>query len=147
MNQNAVYQMVLDFKRRYPTTVCWRLKQNAEIVQRHLNPGEEVLYAFAAQKNDNPLNIFETAVIALTNERILIGRKRLFFGYFFNFITPDLFNDLKVSSGICWGTIFIDTVKEFVALSNISKEALTEIETNISSVMIKEKKEYKLRDE
>ena len=53
-----------------------------------------------------------------------------------------MFNDLKVSSGIIWGKIYIDTVKEFVTLSNISKDALTEIETEISSYMMREKKKY-----
>ena len=139
---NEVYKKVLKFKRKYPITIAWRLKQNTDIVQKHLNPGEEVIYAFPAQKNDNPLNIIATAVVALTNKRILIGRKRVVIGYFLDSITPDMFNDLKVSSGIFWGKIFIDTVKEFVTLSNISKDALTEIETEISSYMMEAKKEY-----
>ena len=92
----SVYERVLEFKYNYPTTIAWRLKQNANIVQKHLNPGEEVLYVFAAQKNNNPLDILSTAVVALTNQRILIGRKRVIFGYFLDSITPDMFNDLKV---------------------------------------------------
>lgn len=137
-----VYKQVLRFKRRHPNTVAWRLKENSEIVERHLNPGEEVIYSFVAQKNDNPLNFIETAVISLTNKRILIGRKRVVFGYFLDSITPDLFNDLKVSSGIIWGKVYIDTIKEFVTLSNISKDALTEIETHVSEYMMEKKKEY-----
>ena len=137
-----VYKQVLRFKRKHPNTVGWRLQQNAEIVERHLNPGEEVLYSFVAQKNDNPLNFIETAVVTLTSKRILIGRKRVLFGYFLDSITPDLFNDLKVRSGIIWGKVYIDTVKEFVTLSNISKDALTEIETKITDYMMEKKKEY-----
>jgi len=140
----TVYDHVLEFKLKYPFTVGWRLKRNSDIVQRHLNPGEEVLYAFVAQKNDNPFNMIESAVIALTNKRILIGRKRVVFGYFLNSITPDMFNDLKVVGGILWGKVYIDTVKEFVTLSNISKSALNEIETAISSYMMEEKKKYRL---
>lgn len=68
-------------------------------------------------------------VVALTSERILIGRKRVVMGYFLTSITPDLFNDLKVSGGLIWGKVYIDTAKEFVTLSNISKPALVEIET------------------
>ena len=139
---NSVYKKVLKFKRKYPMTIGWRLRENAEVVERHLNPGEEVLYAFIAQKNDNPINIIGSAVIALTNKRILIGRKRVVIGYFLDSITPDMFNDLKVSSGIIWGKVFIDTVKEYVTLSNISKDALTEIETKISEYMMQMKKEY-----
>ena len=142
----SVYKRVLAFKKKYPKTVGWRIKQNCNIVEKHLNPGEEVLYAFIAQKNDNPLNIFESAVVALTTKRILIGRKRVIVGYFLNSITPDMFNDLKISGGIIWGKVYIDTVKEFVTLSNISNDALTEIETEISSYMMEAKKKYLSRE-
>ena len=140
---NSVYKKVLLFKNRYPDTIGWRLKQNSEVVEMHLNPEEEVLYAFTAQKNDNPINIVGSCVVALTNKRLLIGRKRVIVGYFLDSITPDMFNDLKISSGIIWGKVHIDTVKEYVTLSNISKDALTEIETKISEYMMKKKKEYK----
>ena len=137
-----VYKRVLKFKRKYPLTVGWRPRQNASIIDKHLNPDERVLYAFIAQKNDNPLQFFESGVVALTNKRILIGRKRVLFGYFLNSITPDMFNDLKVTGGIIWGKVHIDTVKELVTLSNIDSEALPELETAVSQYMIKVKKEY-----
>lgn len=137
-----IYKRVLKFKKKYPNTIAWRLEKNASVIERHLNPGEEVRYVFAAQRNDNVFNIFETAVIALTSKRILIGRKRVFFGYFLNSITPDMFNDLKVSGGLFWGKVYIDTVKEYVTLSNISNDALTEIETEVSTYMMEEKKKY-----
>lgn len=144
---NSIYKRVLKFKEKYPMTIAWRLRKNSEVLERHLNPDEEVIYAFAAQKNDNPFNIFETSVVALTTKRILIGRKRIVFGYFLNSITPDMFNDLKIAGGLFWGRVYIDTVKEFVTLSNISNDALTEIETEISSYMMEAKKEYKKREE
>ena len=145
--EKSVYKMVLEFKERHPWTIGWRIKKNSSVVEMHLNPDEEVIYAFIAQKNDNPFNIFGSAVIALTNKRILIGRKRVVVGYFLNSITPDMYNDLKVSSGLFWGKVYIDTIKEFVTLSNISKPALREIETEISSYMIEAKKKYKDREE
>ena len=143
----SVYKQVLKFKKKYPMTIGWRLKENASIVEKHLNPGEEVLYAFVAQKNDNVFNIFGSSVVALTNKRILIGRKRVVIGYFLDSITPDLFNDLKVSGGLFWGKVYIDTVKEFVTLSNISNDALTEIETQISDYMMNQKLKYKDRED
>ncbi len=135
-----VYEKLVEFRRRYPLTLGWRLKQHAKIVETHLNPGEEVLYAFAAQKNDNPLDIMSTFAIVLTNRRIVLARKRLFFGYLFTAITPDLFNDLKVTKGIVWGRIYIDTVKEFVPISNIDPKALPAIETKITEFMMNEKR-------
>lgn len=138
-----VYTYALEFKKKYPMTVAWRLKQNSKIIEKHVNPDEKVTYAFVAQKGNNPLDIFSTCVVALTNKRLLIGRNRVVVGYFLDSVTPDLFNDLKVLSGVIWGKIHIDTAKEFVALSNIDKKALPEIETKISSFMMDEKKLYK----
>ncbi len=135
-----VYKMALRFKNKYPMTVAWRIRKNASVIERHLNPGEEVLYVFVAQKNDNPFDIVSTAVIALTNKRILIGRKRVVFGYFLDSITPDLFNDLKIKSGILWGKAYIDTLNELIVLSNIAVDALPEIETQISTYMMEMKK-------
>ena len=143
----SIYKRVLKFKSRYPMTIGWRLRENSKVVERHLHSDEEVLYAFVAQKNDSPFNIFGTAVVALTTKRILIGRKRVIIGYFFNSITPDMFNDLKVSGGLIWGKVYIDTIKEFVTLSNISNDALTEIENEISTYMMEEKKKYKEDEE
>lgn len=142
----SVYEQVLEFKKRYPMTVAWRLKKNASVIEKHLGSDEIVQYVFVAQKNDNPFDIISSAVVALTNKRILIGRDRVVIGYFLDSITPDLFNDLKVKSGIIWGKVYIDTLKEFVTLSNISKSALPEIETHISNYMIEEKKKYSSRD-
>ncbi len=143
----SVYKKVLKFKNKYPWTICWRLKHHAQVVEKHLHSDEEVLYAFCAQKNDSTFSIFGSAVIALTNKRILVGRKRLVYGYFLDSITPDLFNDLKVAGGLNWGKVYIDTVKEFIALSNIDKNALTEIEERISSFMMEEKKKYGKNEE
>ena len=137
-----IYSAVQNFKRKYPLTIGWRYRQHCSIIERHLNPGEYVEYAFIAQKNDTIFNFWESAVVALTNERILIGRKRILIGYFLNSITPDLFNDMQVSGGIIWGKVHIDTVKEYITLSNIARNALPEIETSISAFMIEQKKKY-----
>jgi hypothetical protein len=138
--EKTVYERLVEFKRKYPMTVAWRLKQHAKIIEKHLNPGEKVLYAFAAQKNDNPFDIVTTYAVVLTNKRIMLGSKRVIFGYLFTTITPELFNDLKVNMGIVWGKIYIDTLNELTSLSNIDRNALPEIETAITEYMMKEKK-------
>lgn len=140
----SVYTQVMKFKKKYPTTITHnRLRLHADVIEKHLNPGEVVTYAFAAQKNVKAIDIFETAVIAITNERILIGQKRVLFGYFLNSITPELYNDMQVRSGIIWGGVTIDTIKEEVVLSNIAKSALPEIETKVTSFMREAKKKNK----
>lgn len=141
-----VYKRVKEFKNKYPMTVAWRLKLNSSVIERHLNPDEYVIYAFVAQRSVSSLDVFSTAVVALTNKRILIGRKRAVFGYFLNSITPDMFNDLKVMASMIWGKVYIDTVKEFITLSNIDKGALDEIETEITSYMMEAKKLYPDQD-
>lgn len=142
---NQVYVKLKEFKQRYPMTISWRLKQHAKIIDLHLNPGEVVKYAFAAQKNNSLFDVITTNAVVLTNKRILIGTKRLLFGYFYTAITPDLFNDLKVNMGLIWGSVVIDTVKEEVTLSKIQKNALDEIETEVTEYMMKEKRKYAQR--
>lgn len=139
---NVVYKKVKEFKRKFPMTIGWRLRANSKVVEQFLNPGEEVLYAFTAQKNDNPLDIVTTCVVTLTNKRILIGQKRVLFGFLYTSITPDMFNDLKIRMGLIWGKVILDTINELVILTNIQKEALDEIETHISEYMMKEKQKY-----
>lgn len=137
-----IYKVLLKFKKKYPWTISWRLKKHAKVIEQHLNPGEKIIYAFCAQKNDVPLDFVTTAAVVLTNKRLLLAQKRLIFGYFFYSITPDLFNDLQVRMGLIWGKVYIDTIKELVVLSNISKKALPEIETSVTEFMMNEKKKY-----
>lgn len=138
----STYDIVKEFKRKYKTTICWRIKKHSRLIDKNLNPNEEVLYAFAAQNDDTHKSIFNTAVLALTTERLLIAQDYILIGYHINSITPDLYNDMQVFAGIIWGTITIDTVKEVMNFSNISKRALPEIQTKISSFMIEAKKKY-----
>ncbi len=130
------------FKKKYPLTVAWRIKSNLKVLEKHLNYDEKVLYIFAGQKNARSYDIFSTGVIAITNKRILIGRKRVLFGYALDTIMPYMYNDLNIRAGMIWGKVIIDTIKEVIVFSNIDKGALDEIETNISEAMIRLKKQY-----
>ncbi len=143
----SIYENIKQFKRKYRSTIAWRIKAHSKVVERHLNPDERVLYCFAAQKGFSPLDIFSTFAVVLTNKRIILAQKRLIFGYTFLAITPDLFNDLTVKSGIIWCTVYIDTIKETAVLSNISKRAAAEIETNITEYMMDEKKKYGINNQ
>ena len=58
-----------------------------------------------------------------------------------------MFNDLTVQSGLIWGKVYIDTVKETIILSNISKAALDDVETPITEYMMNEKKKYIKKDQ
>ena len=136
------YELAREFLKKFPMTIAWRIKQHCKIIDKHLNPNEKILYIFTGQKNDSGFDLVNTNVIALTDRRIMIATKRLVFGYFFKSITPDMYNDLSVSKGLIFGKVVIDTVKEVVTITNIDPRALDEIETNISEIMMKQKKEY-----
>lgn len=140
-NKSILEAQLNNFKSKYPLTVGWRLKNNSRIILEHLHDDEIIKYAFYAQKSVSSFDILSTCVVALTNKRLIIGRDRVVIGYFFDSITPDMFNDLKVRSGIIWGKIEIDTIKEFTVLSNIDKKALPEIEEEITSIMMELKDE------
>ena len=140
--QNKIYEEVKKFKRKYPLTIAFRLKSNAKIAAKFIDAGEEVKYVFVAQKNYQSYEIINTNIIVLTDKRLVVATKRLVFGYFLKVITPDMFNDLTIKQGPIWGKVIIDTVKEEVILSNIDRNALAEIDDNITMTMIEEKKEY-----
>lgn len=142
---NNVYEKVLEFKNKFPGTVAWRLKKHCEVIEGYINPDEYVLYAFCGQKNEKRYDLFTSCVIVLTNKRLLIGQKRVVFGSIYTQITPDLYNDMRIYKGLLFGKITIDTVKEVVTISNLSKSSLDDIETNISQFMMKEKLKYKDR--
>jgi len=136
------YEFVKIYKKKYPMTISWRLKKHCKVIDKHLNDGEKVLYAFAGQKSDSPFSLMSTNVFAFTNKRIIVATKRLLFGYFFKSITPDMYNDLTVKRGLFFGGVSIDTVKEVIHISNVDVRSLDEIETHISEIMIKHKKDY-----
>ena len=123
-------------------TIAWRVKQHCKVIDKHLNPNEQILYMFVGQKNDRAIDIFNTYVVVFTNKRIILATKRVLFGYFFKSITPDMYNDLTIHRGIIWGSVILDTVKEVLTITNIDIKALDDIETNITEIILKQKKEF-----
>ncbi len=137
-----IYNEAIKHLKKFPKTICFRVKKHSNVIEEYLNQDEEVLYVFCGQDNRSFYMIFNSCVVAVTNKRIIIGRKRLLWGYFITTVTPDLYNDLKVNKGLIWSNIEIDTVKENIYLSNIDPEAAIEIAKFITDFMLKEKKKY-----
>lgn len=137
---NYVCEQAKIFKKKYPLTVAWRLNSHSKVIQKHLAADESILYVFEGQKSQFLGDIFSTYLVALTNKRILVAEKRLLFGYYFISVTPEMFNDLSVQSGMIWGKVFIDTIKEQVIINNIDKRALAEIQNSVSNYMLEEKR-------
>ena len=126
---NSVYKLAKRFKNKYFGTIAFRIKAHSQVIEEHLNEGEKVLYVFCGQKGFSHKEIFSTCVVALTSERIIIATKRVLWGYFLTTVTPELFNDLKVQSGLIFGRVIIDTAKELIIVSNLGKGSLKEVET------------------
>lgn len=137
---DTVYKLVCRFKRKYPMTIANCMKKHSFVAASIIDHDETIYYAFCGQKNDTHGMIFDTCVVVLTDKRLIIGQKRLLWGYNITTITPDLFNDLKIYSGLLFGKVEIDTVKEHVFISNLDKKSLDEIETNVNGIMLKNKK-------
>ncbi len=138
-----VVNLAHKFTSKYGLTLAFRISKHAGIIERHLDTDEKVLYVFAGRKTDDSDHKPKSAVVAITDKRIVIGRCGLFnMSYSLNSITPDLYNDLKVTSGLIFGGVIIDTVKETIVISSIDKNALPEVENNITKNMIELKKEY-----
>ena len=42
------YTLASRFTKKYPMSIAWRVKRHCKVLDKHLNPGEEILYVFAA---------------------------------------------------------------------------------------------------
>ena len=141
--RKSIYEAAREFRNKYPLTVAFRLKANSAVVQKHLDAGETPLYTFVGQKRKDRMGRNQTAVVTITDKRILIGRSKLFnFGYTLNVITPDMFNDLRVECGPVFGSVILDTVKEKVVITHLDRRSLDDIENHVSGTMTNLKKEY-----
>lgn len=141
-----IYNEIIKYKEKYPLTLAFRTKKHCGVIEKHLNTDEEVSYVFCGQKTTNSLMFINSCVIALTNKRIVIGQKRVLWGYFFTSVTPDMYNDLKVRKGLIWSSIEIDTIKENIYISDLDPKAAIEIENYITEFMMREKKKYGKKD-
>ena len=128
---------VYEFLKKYPFTIAFRLSAHMKVISKHLNPGEEIIYLFPAQKEMG--GPFSTCIVCCTNKRIMIAQKKVLPGYYLNSITPDLFNDFQVKKGFVFGKVTIDTAKEVVHLTDLDPRSLPEVETNLSEYLLHEK--------
>ncbi len=142
-----VYGKLRKYMKKYPLSIIFRPKKHCGVIQKHLNPDEEITYIFGGQKSYEFDIFFNSCVVAITNKRVMIAQKRLFWGYFFTSITPDIYTDFKVKKGLIWSTIEIDTITENVFVAYLDPRSAYEIETVITEFMMREKKKYAKKDD
>ena len=89
----------------------WTLK-HFSVVENQLNKDEEVLFAFVGLYNYISMTKHENNfAIAITNERIIAGQKKLM-GENVKTITRRNLNDISKSTGMVMGVLTVDTLKE-----------------------------------
>lgn len=142
----SIYTKIKEFKIKYPKCIAFRIDAHARVIEEHLYEGEKVNYVFCGQKNESFFSLFNSCVVAVTDQRLMVGQKRIFWGYFFTSVTPDLYNDLKVINNLIWSDINIDTLSEKIYISNLDSDAAIEISKYITKFMMEEKKKYGKKD-
>lgn len=116
------YELTKRFKKKYFLTIAWRLNAHSKVLNEILQEDEEVNYLFAGQR-ENLLGA--TAIVAITNKRILMVTARIFGDSFIH----DLSNS-KIESeyGFIWAKIIFTTDNDKFTLSYIDKDAISEID-------------------
>ena len=126
----SIYTMVKEFKSKYPKCIAFRLSTHAKVIEDHLYDGEKVNYVFCGQKNEAFLSFFSSCVVAITDQRLIVGQKRI----------------LKVINNLIWSDVNIDTVSEKIYISNLDPQAAIDISKHITKFMMEEKKKYGKKD-
>ena len=139
---NSVYGSCKEFLKKYPMTIAWRKKKHCNIIEKHLNDDEVVLYTFIGQRNTTIFQPFYTTAIVLTNKRMILSSSRFLGRYYYSSITPDMLNDFEIVASLFFGAVEIDTIKEHFIISCLDKKSLASIEDAVSKYLLDEKLKY-----
>lgn len=137
----SIYESVKAYKDKYPSTLAFRLKKHAEVVEKNIKKDERVLYTFCGHgiagntSVENGASSYGTVVVALTNKRIVIGHKGLLFGSKIKSIDMKKYNDMTVDKGLIWSSLNIDTFKEEFKVAGLTAEGANEAEENVSRII------------
>lgn len=90
----------------------WSLK-HFTIIENNLTAGEKVLLPFIGLHNysTNTTKYGGYFAYAITNKRIIMAQKKIF-GKVCQTISLDNINDITYESGMLWGILTVDTIKE-----------------------------------
>jgi hypothetical protein len=123
----SIYEKALEFKNRYPGTFGYRLKKHAKVIEDNLLEGEKVTNVYCGS-----LGTFDTAILAITNKRIILGHKKLFFGSKCVSINNDKICSVNAYNGMIWGKVIISSLSDdYFALYHLGKKASTKIQEGI----------------
>lgn len=128
-----MYQFCRERKYGQGQNEKWALKHFG-LIQNSLAPDEDVVFCFiglhnyvSATKHDNNF------AYAITKKRIIMAQKRLV-GEAFQTVFIDNVNDITFQSGMVFGTITIDTIKEKFNIA-LDKTQAANINSEIHSIL------------
>ncbi len=109
-----------------------------DIVAKNLKQDEDVLMAFiglhnyqSATKHDN------NCAYVITNKRIMIAQKKII-GEFFQIVSLENLNDVTLNSGMIFGVIVFDTIKERFNVA-VAKDIANNITQKLHDVLFTSK--------
>lgn len=114
----------------------WNIK-HFTVVENQLNKDEEVLFTFVGLYNYISATQHDSNfAIAVTNNRIIAGQKKLF-GENVNTISRKHLNDISKSTGMVWGILTIDTIKETFNIAT-NKGEVNSIYNGINKILFED---------
>ncbi|HIZ70393.1 MAG TPA: PH domain-containing protein [Candidatus Atopostipes pullistercoris] len=109
-------------------------KKHFGVVEKQLKPNEEVLFAFVGLFNYvSTTNHESNYAIAITNERIIACQKKMM-GENVKIILRRNLNDITKSTGMIFGILTIDTIKETFNVAT-NKQEIDVIHEGINNIL------------
>ncbi len=107
-----------------------------EVIASNLGPDEDVLFVFIGLHNYvSPTKHDNNFAYAITNKRIMMGQKKVI-GQNFQSVSLDQVNDISFTSGLAFGVITIDTLKERFNVA-LDKAQAQNINNQIHDLLLK----------
>ena len=123
----SVYEKARDFKNKYPGTIAFRLNKHAKVIEDNLLEGEKVIHVYCGLNYQN-----ETIIVAVTDKRVIVGHKNIFFGSFCYSIDKSKICEVYASQGVMWGYVRMSTLTDtFVRLYYLDLSSPSKIKEEV----------------
>lgn len=112
----------------------WGIK-HFQLVVDMLQPDEDVKMCFLGIHNyKSPTTHDNTFAYAITNKRIIMAQKKMF-GQVTQTVQLDYVNDITTKSGLMFGIVMIDTMKETIKVA-VDKDAAMNISSKVHDLLL-----------
>lgn len=130
----GMYQYCLDNKLGSGWNRKWGTK-HFKIIEENLLPGEEIKMPFIGLHNSISVSKHDGHfAYALTNKRIMMAQKKAVTGEIFQTVSLNNINDITFQSGLIYGKLTIDTIKETFNIE-VDKETAKTIKSSFHVIM------------